>query len=188
MNEKYLSSVLLGVYFNENEPNEYIIDGNNYLLEIHNITFMEQYGDTLLNTTGMLKVLFDSNFLILHYEFISKKHIEILQNNEEKDKETKILINQQSKRFNKFGITPALSRLLFIAESISDCLPKSENFIDEFDDFSEIQKSTNQSSKILYYDQQSLDKLEKIQYNNLHKQNTIEYIPNNNFQYSLDFS
>lgn len=95
---------LIGVYFDN--PEEYRVNNNQYLLVINESTIMEQFGDTIINTHGKLRILYNSKFQITHYEFTSFKHEEI-QSGKEGSDSTSIV--------NEFGITPQLSRSLIVS-------------------------------------------------------------------------
>ncbi len=99
---------LVGVYF-EN-PEEYKINDDKYLLVIKKFTIMEQFGDTFVNTHGKLRILYNSMFLITHYEFTSYSHKEI----NPKEGGSFIESNTTSNVVNEFGITPQLSRSLIV--------------------------------------------------------------------------
>jgi hypothetical protein len=63
---------------------------------------MEKYSDNFVTTHGSLRILYDSNFKIQIYEFISKQH----QEYPTKDSNNSLV--------NEFGITPQFSRILIV--------------------------------------------------------------------------
>ena len=71
---------------------------------------MEQYADIFISSHGKLRIVFDSNYLILFYEFCSYEHQE----------------NQSSEvcytQINEFGITPHFSRALIVSFYISNII------------------------------------------------------------------
>ena len=81
---------------------------------------MEQITDTIVNTQGKLRILFNKKFLITDYEFTSLNHIEV-------SPKTPGTFNSQSNVVNEFGITPQLSRSLIVSKLINNLklrLPK----------------------------------------------------------------
>lgn len=108
------------------------MDDLNFLLVINEITILEQINDSLLNTSGKLRVLFNNKLLISHYEFVSFKHIEI--GPKDLNDKSKITVNGCTELTNEFGIPAMLSRSLIIAESISEIIPTKTSFIDEYAD------------------------------------------------------
>lgn len=88
---------------------EYTQSDGKYLLSVPNFNLMEKYKDNFVNqnfiqvsTQGNLRILFDENFKIIIYEFISKEH----QEYPTKDPNHTVV--------NEFGITPQFSRTLIV--------------------------------------------------------------------------
>ena len=66
-------------------PEEYIVNDNKYLIVIPNYTMMEKYNENFVmiviftiqvTTHGKLRILFDEQFQIEIYEFVSLEHKE----------------------------------------------------------------------------------------------------------------
>lgn len=88
---------------------EYSQSDGNYLLIIPNFNLIEKYKDNFVliilqkvSTQGILRILFDQNFKMYIYEFLSKEH----QEYPTKDPNHSVV--------NEFGITPQFSRTLIV--------------------------------------------------------------------------
>jgi hypothetical protein len=90
----------IGAYLES--PEEYCVNDGKFLLQIPNFTLMEKYSDNFVTTHGMLRILYDEEFKIKIYEFISKDH----QEYPTKDPNNSLV--------NEFGITPQFSRTLIV--------------------------------------------------------------------------
>lgn len=83
-------------------PEEYQTADGKYFLNIPNFTLMEKYSDNFVTTQGSLRILYDEQFKIKIFEFISKEH----QEYPTKDPNNSLV--------NEFGITPQFSRTLIV--------------------------------------------------------------------------
>ncbi len=92
--------MFIGAYL-EN-PEEYQTADGKYFLNIPNFTLMEKYSDNFVTTQGSLRILYDEQFKIKIFEFISKEH----QEYPTKDPNNSLV--------NEFGITPQFSRTLIV--------------------------------------------------------------------------
>ncbi len=92
----------IGAYLES--PEEYAINDGNYMIQIANFTLMEKYSDNFVTTHGNLRILYDENFKIKVYEFVSKEH----QEYPTKDPNNSLV--------NEFGITPQFSRTLIVRD------------------------------------------------------------------------
>jgi hypothetical protein len=91
----------IGAYLES--PEEYCINEGNFLIVIKNFTLMEKYSDNFVTTHGTLRILYDENFKIKIYEFLSKEH----QEYPTRDPNNSLV--------NEFGITPQFSRTLIVS-------------------------------------------------------------------------
>jgi hypothetical protein len=92
--------MFIGAYL-EN-PEEYLTADGNYFLNIPNFTLMEKYSDNFVTTNGSVRILYDEQFKIKIFEFVSKEH----QEYPTKDPNNSLV--------NEFGITPQFSRTLIV--------------------------------------------------------------------------
>jgi len=83
-------------------PEEYSTAEGKYLLNIPNFTLMEKYSDNLVTTHGQLRIIYDEQFKIKIFEFVSREH----QEYPTKDPNNSLV--------NEFGITPQFSRTLIV--------------------------------------------------------------------------
>jgi hypothetical protein len=83
-------------------PEEYCVSDGKFLIIVPNITLMEKYYDNYVTTHGSLRILYDENFKIEIYEFVSKDH----QEYPTRESSTSLV--------NEFGITPQFSRTLIV--------------------------------------------------------------------------
>jgi hypothetical protein len=90
----------IGAYLES--PEEYVLNDGKYLIVISNFTLMEKYSDNFVTTYGTLRIIYDENFKIQIYEFLSKEH----QEYPTKDPNNSLV--------NEFGITPQFSRTLIV--------------------------------------------------------------------------
>ena len=110
---------LIGIYF-EN-PEEFRVNKDQFLLVLKDFTIMEQFADSIINTFGKVRILFNSKFQITHFEFVSTKHNEIFTNQNRKS------VNC----INEYGITPQQSRILIISEAITNMIPKIKEQVEQ---------------------------------------------------------
>ena len=103
-------------------PEEYSASDGKYLLVINNFSKIEKYSDGLVSTQGMLRVLYDENFKIEIFEFLSKNHQEIPTKKE-----------SGASLVNIFGITPQFSRTLIISEALTEMDSSINEFVSKFD-------------------------------------------------------
>lgn len=105
-NSKYEEVVsLVGAYLES--PEEYQVNEDKYLLEIKKFTLMEKYGDSMVATHGRLRIVYNKDFEIAMYEFVSNDHQEIP------------LKEGNLSNINEFGITPQFSRMLIVRDYYS---------------------------------------------------------------------
>lgn len=90
----------IGAYLES--PEEYAVNDGKYLILIPNFTLMEKYSDNFVTTTGSLRILYDEDFKIYLYEFISREHQEFPKS------------DPNNSMVNEFGITPLFSRALVV--------------------------------------------------------------------------
>jgi hypothetical protein len=91
---------LIGAYLDS--PEEFSLSDGKFLIVVRNFSLMEKYSDNYVNTLGTLRIVYDSNFKIQIFEFVSKEHHEL---------PTK---DQGCSLVNEFGITPQFSRTLIV--------------------------------------------------------------------------
>lgn len=124
--------MFIGAYL-EN-PEEYLTAEGKYFLNIPNFTLMEKYSDNFVTTHGSLRILYDEQFKIKIFEFISKEH----QEYPTKDPNNSLV--------NEFGITPQFSRTLIvififmvylifkkICEAMTDMMDNISDYVSKFE-------------------------------------------------------
>jgi hypothetical protein len=91
---------LTGAYLDS--PEEYSVSDGKYLIIVPSFTLMEKYTDNLVTTYGTLRIVYDKDFKIHIFEFVSNEH----QEYPTKDPSCSLV--------NEFGITPQFSRTLIV--------------------------------------------------------------------------
>jgi hypothetical protein len=121
LKDKYDENVNL-ISVNIEDSEEYTLENSNkYLLKINNFSKIEKYSDNFVITNGELRVIFDENFKIEVYEFLSKSHQEMPMK------------EYNCSLVNDFGITPQFSRTLIISEALTEMNQSINEFIEKFD-------------------------------------------------------